>query len=420
MPRASQLLPWVGLAGAVLLFAPKASARWKAVGLLVLAGCSVALIRAGQVSGLQQMLNGLFVGSIYALIALGYTMVYGVLKLINFAHGEVFMVGAFLGWFTLTALHAWPTLALLAALVVAMVGCAALGVVLERAAYRPLRGAPRLASLITAIGASLLLQNLGLLVVGASPKAVPGVMETATLQPVLHATGLVVNRPALVTVAAALALMFALQFLVHRTRLGRAMRAVSEDREAAQLMGVDVDQIIAWTFIIGSALAGAGGVLYALRYSTISPGMGLLPGLKAFVAAVLGGIGSIRGAMVGALLIGVTETLVAATSFSQTQVVSIGLWMLMVVAFWRLGQARLHSFGRHGRGLVLRWVVTLGVALASWVVARLAGGVVAGWIPGDSAISGSTYQDAAVFAVLVLILIIKPTGLMGTYAPEKV
>ncbi|MBI5835497.1 MAG: branched-chain amino acid ABC transporter permease [Armatimonadetes bacterium] len=366
------------------------------------------------------MLNGLFVGSIYALIALGYTMVYGVLKLINFAHGEVFMVGAFLGWFTLSALRAWPTLALLAAMAVAMVGCAALGVVLERAAYRPLRGAPRLAALITAIGASLLLQNLGLLVMGASPKAVPGVMETATLQPVLRATGLVVNRPALVTVVAALLLMVGLQFLVHRTRLGRAMRAVSEDREAAQLMGVDVDHIIAWTFIIGSALAGAGGVLYALRYSTISPGMGLLPGLKAFVAAVLGGIGSIRGAMVGAMLIGVTETLVAATTFTQTQIVAGLLWLVMLLAFWRLGQAQLHRLGRHGRGLLLRWLAMVGVTAASAVVAGIAAIPIAAWIPGDSPINGSTYQDAAVFAVLVLILIIKPTGLMGSYAPEKV
>lgn len=260
---------------------------------------------------LQQLLNGIAWGAIYALIALGYTMVYGVLKLINFAHGEVYMVGAMAGYYAAHALGAaqHPSLLGLAAvMLLAMGACGLLGALIERIAYRPLRSAPRLAPLITAIGVSLLLQNTGQLVFGADPKFFPPLI---TSREALRIGALAVSNLQLTVLGTALALMAALHFVVTRTRFGRAMRAVSHDAQAAALMGVSVDRVILGTFVLGSMLAAAAGILVGLSNPKIDPLMGLMPGLKAFVAAVLGGIGSIPGAVLGGLLLGVIETLVA-------------------------------------------------------------------------------------------------------------
>jgi branched-chain amino acid transport system permease protein len=296
---------------------------------------------------LQQLLNGIAWGSIYALIALGYTMVYGVLKLINFAHGEVYMMGAMTGYYAAHALGfaADPSPAGLAVtLGIAMAACALLGAAIERVAYRPLRSAPRLASLITAIGISLLLQNTGQLAFGADPKFFPPLLESREL---VRAGALAVSNIQVVVLATAVLLMAGLQLVVMRTRFGRAMRAVAFDAQAAALMGVPIDRVIQGTFVLGSALAAAAGILVGLSNPKIDPLMGLLPGLKAFVAAVLGGIGSIPGAMLGGLLLGVIETLVA------------------------------------------------------------------GYL-------SSTYRDAIAFVVLVLILLYRPAGILGSPQPEKV
>jgi len=259
----------------------------------------------------QQLLNGIAWGSIYALIALGFTMVYGVLKLINFAHGEVYMMGAMTGYYAAHALGlaGAPSLVGLAAtLAISMAACALLGAAIERVAYRPLRSAGRLAPLITAIGVSLLLQNAGQLAFGADPKFFPALIES---REVVRAGAVAVSNIQLAVLTTSLLLMAALEFVVMRTRFGRAMRAVSFDAPAAALMGVNVDRVIQGTFVLGSALAAAAGVLVGLSNPKIDPLMGLLPGLKAFVAAVLGGIGSIPGAMLGGLLLGVVETFVA-------------------------------------------------------------------------------------------------------------
>lgn len=265
---------------------------------------------------LQQIVNGLSLGSIYALIALGYTMVYGILKLINFAHSEVFMVGAYAGYFAATWLgiegmeaagQAFPLYLAVAVLFFAMGSSAALGMTIERLAYRPVRNAPRLTPLITAIGVSLLLQNLGLLVFGPNPRRYPPVLKEVTYE----LGGVVLTNVKITIFLVTLALMVGLQLLVHRTWTGKAMRAVSVNLDAAKLMGVDTNRTIAATFGIGSALAAAGGILFGLDQITINPLMGVLTGLKAFVAAVLGGIGNIPGAMLGGLLIGLSEQLVA-------------------------------------------------------------------------------------------------------------
>jgi len=283
---------------------------------------------------LQQLLNGIAWGSIYALIALGYTMVYGVLKLINFAHGEVYMVGAMTGYYAAHALGfaATPSLGgLLAVLVLSMLACALLGATIERVAYRPLRSAPRLASLITAIGISLLLQNGGQLLFGADPKFFPSLVEASE---VVRVGSLAVSNIQLFVFGTAMALMVGLELVVTRTRFGRAMRAVSVDAPAAALMGVPVDRVISGTFMLGSALAAAAGVLVGLSNPKIDPLMGLLPGLKAFVAAVLGGIGSIPGAMVGGLLLGVVETLISAY-VSSTYRDAIAFVILIAILLYR-------------------------------------------------------------------------------------
>jgi branched-chain amino acid transport system permease protein len=299
----------------------------------------------------QLLAQGVAWGSVYALIALGYTMVYGVLRLINFAHGDVYMVGAFIAFYVIGVAH----LGLFPALVISMLGCAALGVIIERAAYRPLRTHPRLAALITAIGVSLLLENGGQLLFGPEPKPFPREIlvgpVAAALGPasasVERATGIIVAKEQMLIIISALAMMGALQLFVARTKAGRAMRAVAADRATASLMGIDTDSIISLTFALGSALAAAAGVLVSLEVGQIDPLMGLIPGLKAFVAAVLGGIGNIPGAMAGGVVMGIAECLVV------------------------------------------------------------------GYV-------SSSYRDAIAFAILIAILLVKPTGLTGKGQVEKV
>jgi len=299
----------------------------------------------------QLLIHGIARGSVYSLIALGYTMVYGVLRLINFAHGDVYMVGAFIAYFAITR---WK-LQFLPALFLSMAGCAALGFVIERGAYKPLRRQPRLAALITAIGVSLLLEYGGQLVLGASPRPFPSDVLTGPsaraldrVHDALRArTGLVITAEQLVVILAAIVLMIALHAFVTHTKLGKAMRAVAYDRDAASLMGISVDNVITVTFMIGSALAAAGGVLVALEEPQIDPIMGLMPGIRAFVAAVVGGIGNIPGAMMGGLIMGVAEYLVV------------------------------------------------------------------GYI-------SSAYRDAIAFGILILVLLVRPTGLTGKGMVEKV
>jgi branched-chain amino acid transport system permease protein len=302
---------------------------------------------------LQQLVNGISLGAMYALIALGYTMVYGVLKLINFAHGEVFMVGAFVGLWALKLLH----LPLSVAVLMAMLAATVLGVVMERAAYRPLRTAPRLAALITAIGVSLLLQNLGLIILGAAPQSYPAAISAEAVPWLQGREDLVVTWQQVVIVSATALILALLHVIVHRTKIGKAMRAVSEDQQAAQLMGINTDGVISFTFALGSAIAGAGGVFYGIYYGTADPLMGLMPGIKAFVAAVLGGIGSVTGAMVGGLLMGLVETGVSSVTVHLSPTATL---------------------------------------------------------------TGSTLRDAVAFAVLIVILLVRPTGLFGRAGQEKV
>jgi len=294
----------------------------------------------------QHLVNGLSVGAIYALIALGYTMVYGVLKLINFAHGDVFMVGAMMGFYVArwTGESAQPTLlGALAVTVASMVVCGLLGFFIERAAYRPLRTAPRINSLITAIGVSFLLEYGGQLLFGPDPRAFRVLPPRETI----HFVGLHIGFVDVVTLVVSLGLMFALQRIVFHTRIGTAMRAVSWNPEVASLMGVNIDFVISFTFVLGSMLASVAGILYASKYPRVEPLMGLMPGLKAFVAAVLGGIGNVPGAMLGGLLLGLAEQLVA------------------------------------------------GYGTSSW-------------------------RDAVAFSILIVILIAKPSGLLGSATAEKV
>lgn len=251
----------------------------------------------------QQLVNGLSLGSIYALMALGYTMVYGIIKLINFAHGEVYMVGAFIGYFLISYLH----LGFIGSLLTTMALCALIGMVIERVAYKPLRKASRITSLITAIGVSYLLQNGMIYLMGPQVRSFPQVVKNQ-----LYTVGsFTINRIQLIIFGTTIVLMLALHLIVKKTKMGRAMRAVSIDPDAARLMGINVDTVITFTFMVGSALAGAAGVLVGLYYNSINPMMGYAPGLKAFIAAVFGGIGIIPGAMVGGVVIGLIETLVA-------------------------------------------------------------------------------------------------------------
>lgn len=257
---------------------------------------------------LQQIINGLVQGSVYALVALGYTMVYGILGLINFAHGEVVMVGAMLALSSLTVLLGWGVPTLLAALFsagVAILGCMMLGYGIERIAYRPLRHAPRLAPLITAIGVSIVLQNLAMMIWGRSYHAFPSLLDNQS-----HLiAGAIINDIQIIIFVLAFAIMAGLMVMVHRTRFGRAMRAVAENQHAAQLMGVDINRVISITFMLGSALAAVAGLMVSANYGLAHYYMGFLLGMKAFTAAVLGGIGNLRGAMLGGLLLGLIESL---------------------------------------------------------------------------------------------------------------
>ena len=261
-------------------------------------------------TALQQILNGVALGAIYALIAIGYTMVYGVLNLINFAHSDVYMVGAFVGFFAAALLGAAlppGVVSFALVLVVAMLACGALGLTIERFAYRPVRRAPRLTPLITAIGVSLLLQNVAQVIFGPNPRTFP-----ALLPPVTYRLGpLVASNHTILIVVVGVALMAALHLFVTRTWTGKAMRAIAFNLDAAKLMGVPTDRVIAMTFLVGSMLAAAAGVLVGLREGQIRPLMGNIYGLKAFVAAVLGGIGNVPGAMLGGMLIGVIEVVVS-------------------------------------------------------------------------------------------------------------
>ncbi|WP_260285282.1 branched-chain amino acid ABC transporter permease [Peribacillus aracenensis] len=258
---------------------------------------------------IQQLVNGISLGSIYALIALGYTMVYGIVKLINFAHGDVFMVGSFVGFYAITVMD----LSFIPALLISMFTCAIFGVLIERIAYKPLRNATRIAALITAIGVSLLIENGLIYIRGAQPEAYP---NNVLPMDKLDILGVSISSQSILILSVSIILMIILQFVVHKTKIGKAMRAVSFDSEAAKLMGINVNNTISATFAIGSALAGAAGVIFGIYYIKIEPLMGVLPGLKAFVAAVLGGIGIIPGAMVGGLLLGVIEALVSAAGYS--------------------------------------------------------------------------------------------------------
>jgi len=289
----------------------------------------------------DQIINGLQLGFMYALIALGYTMVYGVVKLINFAHGDVFMVGAFVGYFGFSQ---WG-LSFPVAVLTAMVVCAILGVVIERIAYRPLRYAPKIAALISALGVSLFLEYFSSLkfVFGPNYRVVQRPFEEVQW----HLGSLIVTNIQVMVFVTVLIMLLILQFLIYRTKVGMAMRTVSVDHNAARLMGVNVDNTISMTFAIGSAFAAAGGVLYAIAYPQIHPFMGIMPGLKAFTAAVLGGIGIIPGAVLGAIIMGQVETMTSAFLSSQA-------------------------------------------------------------------------RDAIAFAILILVLLIRPTGILGRTEPDKV
>ncbi|AEF86348.1 inner-membrane translocator [Treponema primitia ZAS-2] len=262
---------------------------------------------------LQQLLNGVSLGSIYALIALGYTMVYGIVLLINFAHGDILMVGAYAGYFVLSKFGVSP-LTLAAAFLFAMTLCGCLGVFIERFAYRPLRGAPRLNSLITAIAVSLILQNGARVLpfIGPNPRQFPQ-------PPVVNISlGIIsISNIQIIVILSSAALMLGLNYIVNYTRRGKAMQAVSFDLQASSLMGIPVNGTISFTFALGSVLAAAGGILFACAYPQVSPTMGTMPGLKAFVAAVLGGIGSVPGAMLGGFILGIAETMTKGFISSQ-------------------------------------------------------------------------------------------------------
>ena len=286
-----------------------------------------------------QLLNGLQLGSIYALVALGYTMVYGIILLLNFAHGDIIMAGAYISWIAMAQLGMHPALAAL----LSIVGCMALGVAIDKIAYAPLREAPRLSVLITAIGVSYFLESGSQLIFGADAKVVPAFVNLTTVS----VGSVTLSLTAILTVAITCISTVVLTFLVQKTRLGKALRAVSEDMGAARLMGVNVNSTISFTFAVGSALAGIGAILYSMAYHQATPTMGIMLGTKAFVAAVLGGIGSIPGAVVGGLVVGFVEVSIAA----------LGL---------------------------------------------------------------SVWQDAVVFLLLIVVLVVKPTGLLGHAVTEKV
>lgn len=290
---------------------------------------------------IQQLINGLNTGSIYALVAIGYTLVYGIIRLINFAHGEIMMFGAY---FAFIFAFMFPfNIPFVFVIIISMALAALMGIIIERVAYKKLRNAPRISALITAIGMSLFLQNLAQLIFGENPK----VMQTVITGAAIPIFGYPVSRLTLLTIGLSIFCMIALTLFIRKTKPGKAMRAVSQDKEAAQLMGININRIISLTFAIGSALGALGGVFYAMAYTQVGATMGVMPGLKAFIAAVFGGIGNISGAMLGGYVIGIIETLTKAYISSK------------------------------------------------WV-------------------------DAIVFGLLILILLVKPSGLLGKNVKEKV
>jgi len=282
---------------------------------------------------IQQLINGLTLGSIYALFALGYTMVYGILLMINFAHSEIFMVGAYVGFWVLSALpFLFPQITplyLLIVFVLAMVGTGALAAFMERTAYRPLRHAPRLAPLISAIGVSIFLQNLVMLTVGAESQPYPQTMQLEQME----FGGIRLNTLQIFIFVLAVSLMVILQLFITRTKLGKAMRAVAQNHIVSQLMGINTNTIIAVTFFIGGGLGGVAGVLNGLYYGSIKYNMGFLPGIKAFTAAVLGGIGNIKGAMAGGFILGVLEALAAGYISSEYKDVIAFVVLIFVLLF---------------------------------------------------------------------------------------
>ena len=275
---------------------------------------------------IEQLINGLRTGSIYALIAIGYTMVYGIAKMINFAHGDIIMVGAYALYFSISVLG----LPVPVALVITVIVCAVLGVVIEKVAYKPLRSAPPLAVLITAIGMSFFLQSASLLIFGSTPIPFQSVIPNVNIS----VGPVVISSITVVTLVVTAVAMILLTLFVNKTKMGSAMRAVSEDKGAAELMGINVNSTISLTFAIGSALAAVAGVLYICQYQSMKPTLGALPGIKAFVAAVLGGIGSIPGAMLGGILLGLIES-VSKAYISTELADAIVFGVLIVVLLFR-------------------------------------------------------------------------------------
>lgn len=290
---------------------------------------------------ISNLINGISLGSVYAIIALGYTMVYGIAKMLNFAHGDVIMVGAYISYCVTAYLGLPPIVSILAAMIV----CTILGMAIERFAYKPLRKAGSLAVLITAIGVSYLLQNVALLIWGSNPKSFASVVSFSSIS--LFNGGLIITAESIVTVIACIVIMIGLTMFTKKSKIGKGMRAVSEDKDAAELMGINVNVTISVTFAIGSALAAIAGVLLCSAYPTLQPTTGAMPGIKAFTAAVFGGIGSIPGAMVGGILLGIIEI------FSKSYI-------------------------------------------------------------------STALSDAIVFAVLIIVLLVKPTGILGKKIMEKV
>ncbi|MBS5523151.1 MAG: branched-chain amino acid ABC transporter permease [Clostridiales bacterium] len=286
----------------------------------------------------EQLINGLRTGSIYALIALGYTMVYGIAKMINFAHGDIIMVGAY----SLYVFYGILGLGAPVAIVLSIVVCAVLGVVIEKVAYKPLRNAQPLAVLITAIGVSFLLQNLALLIFKATPIPFGSIIKV----PSVKIAGITISGITIVTLVVTTVSMIALTLFINKTKAGRAMRAVSEDKGAAELMGISVNRTISMTFAIGSALAAVAGLLFICQYESLQPTLGALPGIKAFVAAVLGGIGSVPGAMLGGIILGIIESISKAyisTQLADAIVFSVLVIVLLVKPSGLLGKIRIEK-----------------------------------------------------------------------------
>ncbi|PKM67538.1 MAG: branched-chain amino acid ABC transporter permease [Firmicutes bacterium HGW-Firmicutes-2] len=291
---------------------------------------------------LQQLANAISLGSLYALLAIGYTMVYGILRLINFAHGDIFMFGTYMAFYMMTSfMLPWG-----AAFFIAIILTIAFGVLVEKAAYKPLRNSPRMSIMISAIGASFLIENLAIVVFGGRPKSLP---VPDLFNRIIHIGNVSVVSITFITPIITMVALAVLMFIVNKTKTGMAMRAVSKDYEAARLMGIDVNFIITFTFAIGSALAAIGGIMWGLKYPSLLPLMGVMPGLKCFIAAVIGGIGDIRGAVIGGFILGLIE--------------------IMLIA----------------------------------VFPELTG-----------------YRDAFAFVLLIVILLVKPTGIMGKNIAEKV